>query len=80
MVADMVADMAADIDMKVHMVADMEVDKVADQKIFFCSWLTWIGHGGRQGCTQDGRHGGWSRVLVNWAKTFSTRTLGTLSF
>ena len=34
-----------------------------------------VGHGGRQGGRQAGRHGGWSRVLFNWAQTFSTRTL-----
>ena len=35
-------------------------------------------HGGRQGGRPGGRQGGWSRVLVDWAQTFSTRTLPDL--
>ena len=59
-----------------HMVACMVADKVAggvtDKKN-----IGWHGvwHGGRQRGSQVGRHGGWSRGLVDWAQTFSTRTL-----
>ena len=35
-------------------------------------------HGGRQGGRQGGQHVGWSRVLVNWVQTFSTRSLPDL--
>ena len=32
----------------------------------------------KQGGRQGGRHGDWSRVLVNWAQTCSTQTLPDL--
>ena len=55
-------------DMVLHMLADKVAGMVADKKIV----LGWYGagHGGRQG--------GWSRVLVDWAQNFSTRTLPDL--
>ena len=54
-----------------HIVADnvasMDADMGADKKFFV-----------RQRVSQVGRPGGWSRGLVNWVQTFSTRSLPDL--
>ena len=62
-VADMVADMAAD--MEVDKVADMFADKVAKKGTQFGKKKKGTQFGERVG------HGG----MVNWAQTFSTRSL-----
>ena len=49
--------------MVVDEVADMLLHMVADKVACMVADNFFL---------QGGRHGGWSRVLVNWAQTFST--------